>query len=63
MTDPINSKQNTTLIAIDIAKFAHDVLIQWPTGKRQLMKIKNTIDDYQRLLQTAGNDYPIIAGF
>lgn len=63
MTDSVNFTQNTTLIAIDIAKKAHDVLIQWPNGKRKSMKITNTLEEYQRLLLTAGNEYPIIAGF
>jgi transposase len=63
MTDNTNVTQKYTYIAIDVAKKNHDVLIQWPSGKRKSMRIANTLEDYSRLLCNAGGDYPIIAGF
>jgi transposase len=51
MTDMPQDSTKPVLIAIDIAKQAHDVLIQWPSGKTRAMKISNTLDGYRRLLQ------------
>jgi transposase len=63
MADDTNFTQNTTVVAIDIAKKSHDVLIRWPFGKRKTLKISNTLADYARLIVTAGDKYPIVAGF
>jgi transposase len=63
MADDTNFTQNTTVVAIDIAKKSHDVLIRWPFGKRKTLKISNTLADYARLIVNVGDKYPIVAGF
>ncbi len=63
MTDISNYNHQATMIAIDIAKRSHDVLIQWPNGKTKVMRIANTLEDYARLVEAAGNRYPLVAGF
>ncbi len=40
MTDLHNHSTPETLIAIDIAKQSHDVVIAWATGKTLSMKIR-----------------------
>lgn len=54
MTD-INdlSAQTEVLVAIDIAKQAHDALIRWPSGQMKAIKFTNSLDGYQRLLDLA----------
>ncbi len=34
--------QNSILVAIDVAKRSHDILIQWPNGKSRIYKVPNT---------------------
>jgi len=53
----VNCSTTTTLVAIDIAKFFHDVLIEYPDGCRRRMRIANTRADWEKLaaaVRTAG---------
>ena len=50
MTGNLNLSIDSTLIAIDIAKKSHDVLIARPQGKNRYLKIPNTIDGYQQVI-------------
>lgn len=47
--DIINTNQNI-LVAMDIAKYKHDVLVEWPNGKRKSMQINNTYQNYQEFI-------------
>jgi transposase len=49
----VNTTQHTAvaLVAIDIAKRNHDVAILWPNGKTATMKIANSKDGFQRLME------------
>jgi len=49
MTDPNNNRTNRVLVAIDIAKKSHDALIEWPNGKRKMLKVSNTLDGFNRI--------------
>jgi len=40
-----------TLVAIDVAKARHDILIQFPSGKRKKLKITSTAKDYHTFIQ------------
>lgn len=59
MTDTINNSSSSSkditsvMIAIDIAKKSHDALIQWPSGKKKVLKIGNHLKGYQGLLNAA----------
>lgn len=53
MTDVNNINTNQVLVAMDIAKKSHDALICWPSGKRKMIKVPNTLAGYQQLLDTA----------
>ncbi len=37
------------LVAIDIAKAKHDVLVELPTGKRRKMIVRNQLSDFRQL--------------
>jgi transposase len=37
------------LVAIDVAKRTHDVLVQWPSGKTRAFRTQNQKDDFQQL--------------
>ncbi len=63
MTDHSNFISSNTYVAIDIAKHHHDVLIQWPNGKRKQMKIPNTLEGYDELIIAVGDEFPVLAGF
>lgn len=63
MTDLKDFNQKPVYMAIDIAKNSHDVLIQWPNGKRKQMKISNTLDGYKTLMEATQGCNQIIAGF
>lgn len=58
MTDQKHSNQITTFIAIDIAKRSHDVLIKFPDSRTKTLKIPNTLDGYERLME-ALSDIPV----
>jgi hypothetical protein len=61
-THPIPS---TVLVAIDISKHRHEVLIGVPGKKRhRRMTIMNTLEDFQRLSAAlVGYDLPVRIGF
>lgn len=52
MTQNVNNITGKALVAIDISKAKHDVLIELACGKRKKMIIKNNMKDYQVLLKT-----------
>lgn len=54
MTDSNHPSTDNTLIAIDIAKKSHDVLIARPQGKNKALKIPNTLAGYQQIINTSG---------
>jgi len=58
MTDRVNHSSPSVLVAIDIAKKSHDVLIHWPTGKTKAIKITNTLSGYKQLLDTVNSTCP-----
>lgn len=49
MTDTNSSAKARTLVAIDIAKAKHDVLVELPTGKRRKMIVRNQLSDFRQL--------------
>ena len=49
MTDAIFNTANSILVAIDIAKDKHDVVVLLPTGKKECFKVNNTLQDCQKL--------------
>lgn len=49
MVDTTNDSTSRVLIAIDIAKHNHDLIIRIPEGKKIRMRIPNTLDGYQKL--------------
>jgi len=52
------------LVALDIAKKSHDAAVQFPSGKRLLMKVANTLEGYQLLLaRCLPERYQINIGF
>lgn len=60
-----DTNASTLLVAIDISKHRHEVLIGVPGKKRRRrMTILNTLDDFQRLSATlASYDLPVRIGF
>ena len=48
MTDA-HSSGDCLLVAIDVAKKAHDVLVRWPSGRSQALRVANQRKDFQRL--------------
>lgn len=52
-TDQFNSNRHQTLVAIDIAKLAHDALILWPDGKSRAIRFPNSLEGFQHLLDVA----------
>jgi len=51
----INSTVSTLLVAIDISKHRHEVLIGIPKESRRRMTIMNTLDDFRRLVSALTN--------
>ncbi len=49
MTETIFNTANSILVAIDVAKSKHDVVVLLPTGKRECFKVNNTLQDCQKL--------------
>lgn len=54
-----NSNVNPVLIAIDIAKRSHDVLIQLPERKPKYLKIPNSLKVYQQILSFIPSEQPV----
>jgi transposase len=57
MADPINTSTPTTLIALDIAKKHHAAKILYPSGRAVHLRITNTLDGFERLVEIA--DSPV----
>ena len=55
MTDTTHHTPQPVLVAIDIAKRFHDAVIKWPSGKTRTLKIPNTLEGYQHLLDSVGD--------
>ena len=49
MTTTAHSSGDYLLVAIDVAKRAHDVLVQWPSGRSQAFRVANQRQDFERL--------------
>jgi transposase len=49
MIDTTNDTTSRVLIAIDIAKHNHDLIIRIPEGRKIRMRIPNTLDGYKKL--------------
>ena len=50
MMTTTHSSENYLLVAIDVAKRAHNVLVRWPSGRSQAFKVSNQRNDFQRLI-------------
>ena len=48
MTDKNNCNKDVVLIAIDIAKNVHDVLIEWPHGNYKQIRLSTTVSERSR---------------
>lgn len=51
MTTLINSTNSCLLVAIDVAKSKHDILIEYKNGSRKKLKIMNNLSDFNKLYQ------------
>jgi len=49
MTGSTSITKGCTLVAIDVAKYANDVLIELPSGEKRKCRVSNTMVDWQRL--------------
>ena len=49
MTTTSHSSGDYLLVAIDVAKRAHDILVRWPSGRSRAFKVANQQQDFQRL--------------
>ena len=49
MTDLTQTISKPIYIAIDVAKYKHDILIKYPNGKQQHLIISNTQEGYQKV--------------
>ena len=50
MTVSNDTPQRVTLVAVDIAKNSHDVLIESPTrGRRRRLRLANNLEDFGQL--------------
>jgi transposase len=49
MTASDSTARSRILVAIDIAKAKHEVLVELPTGKRRKMIIRNQLSDFRQL--------------
>ena len=59
MTESHFTRNNTVLVAIDIAKAKHDVLVELPTGQRKKMVVHNRLLDFEHLsryLKASGSE-------
>ena len=45
MTSRQNSKNELILVAIDVAKHSHEVLILWPDGHQKGYRVANSFED------------------
>ncbi|NRA89273.1 MAG: transposase [Rhizobiales bacterium] len=65
MTDFNDANTDTIYIAIDVAKYKHDVLICFPDGKQRSLTIQNTLKGYQSILDACKcfDDAKRVCGF
>lgn len=64
MTNRIDTNKEAVLVALDIAKKSHDARIEFPTGKVISMKVPNSLEGYQLLLDRCQIDcFPVHVGF
>ncbi|NIV38062.1 MAG: transposase, partial [Anaerolineae bacterium] len=50
MTDSMTITSGRLLVAIDVAKRSHDVLVRWPEGRRTRgLKIQNSREGFEKL--------------
>ena len=49
MTESHSTPSPRILVAIDIAKAKHDVLVELPSGKRKRMIVRNQLSDFRQL--------------
>ena len=59
MTETNFTRKNQLLVAIDVAKAKHDVLVELPTGQRKKMVVHNRLTDFEHLsryLKAVGGD-------
>ena len=45
----ITSTTDRLLVAIDVAKRVHEVLVLWPSGKTRSFRVPNIRDEFERL--------------
>ena len=50
MTASDSTARPRNLVAIDIAKAKHDVLVELPNGKRRKMIVRNQLSDFRQLV-------------
>jgi transposase len=48
MTASHSTSVPPVLVAIDVAKLKHDILVELPTGRRQKMVVRNQLADFQQ---------------
>lgn len=65
MTESYPTPRAVTLVAIDIAKSCHEVLIEPPApARRRRSRVANTLEEYQRLAEYLHRlDAPVLIGF
>ena len=49
MTSRQNNKNELILVAIDVAKHSHEVLILWPDGHQKGYRVANSFEDFAKL--------------
>ena len=49
MTTSIRTTSEYLLVAVDVAKRVHEVLIRWPSGESRAFKVPNQRDEFERL--------------
>lgn len=49
MTDNMKSTPQGLLVAIDVAKRFHDVLVRWPEGRTRAFKVANTREEHMNM--------------
>ncbi len=50
MTDPQSTPAPRILVAVDVAKAKHDVIIELPAGGRKKMIVRSRRDEFDRLV-------------
>jgi transposase len=48
MTNSVPNASENLLVAIDIAKRTHEVILRWPSGKTKAMRVLNQGADFQQ---------------